>query len=324
MSCVLEASYADAGTKRAERKEGRFLHIAECGVDVEIHPSFRMFGSMNPSDSDAVKRELSPALRGWFTEFYVDEMGGLKDLEQIVETWVGKSIFRQYSTDWRKLVLLYCRLREMEDQGSLADGTGATAHFSLRSLTRVLQFYLDMHSDFGHGLALFHGCSLCFLSQLGKDSRLVVEDLIGMQEFVPKAKLSQPMRLRSGGEVVVVEGFPVRKGPNEPAPNAKFVLSESRRDLLRVVARACTTGRFPVLLQGPTSSGKTSLVEYFASLTGNVYVRINNHEHTDLQEYLGMHVPDTSGNMSFVDGVLTEAVRRGFWIVLDELNNGTK
>lgn len=36
-------------------------------------------------------------------------------------------------------------------------------------------------------------------------------------------------------------------------------------------------------LQGPTSSGKTSLVAYLAAQTGHTFVRINNHEQTDLQ-----------------------------------------
>jgi hypothetical protein len=46
--------------------------------------------------------------------------------------------------------------------------------------------------------------------------------------------------------------------------------------------------KHPILLQGPTSSGKTSLVAYLAAQTGHTFLRINNHEHTDLQEYLGV------------------------------------
>ena len=52
------------------------------------------------------------------------------------------------------------------------------------------------------------------------------------------------------------------------------------------------------MLQGPTSSGKTSLVEYLATRTGHRFVRINNHEHTDLQEYLGSYVTDAEGAFS--------------------------
>ena len=44
----------------------------------------------------------------------------------------------------------------------------------------------------------------------------------------------------------------------------------------------------PLCLQGPTSSGKTSLVAYLAAQTGHTFVRINNHEQTDLQVQLDL------------------------------------
>ena len=49
-------------------------------------------------------------------------------------------------------------------------------------------------------------------------------------------------------------------------------------------------------------------------------MRINNHEHTDLQEYLGSYVPDETGRLVFREGALVTAVRQGHWVVLDELN----
>jgi midasin len=62
------------------------------------------------------------------------------------------------------------------------------------------------------------------------------------------------------------------------------------------------------------------MVEYLAKRTGHRFVRINNHEHTDLQEYLGTYVSDTNGKLVFQEGILVEAVRKGYWVVLDELN----
>ena len=62
------------------------------------------------------------------------------------------------------------------------------------------------------------------------------------------------------------------------------------------------------------------MIEYLASLTGNRCVRINNHEHTDLQEYMGSYVSSPTGKLVFQEGVLVEAIRKGFWIILDELN----
>ncbi|CAA3021274.1 midasin [Olea europaea subsp. europaea] len=68
------------------------------------------------------------------------------------------------------------------------------------------------------------------------------------------------------------------------------------------------------------SSGKTSLVKYFATITGHQFVQINNHEHTDLQEYLGSYITDASGKLVFHEGALVKVVRNGYWIVLNELN----
>ncbi|VDN24368.1 unnamed protein product [Gongylonema pulchrum] len=47
---------------------------------------------------------------------------------------------------------------------------------------------------------------------------------------------------------------------------------------------------------------------------------MNNHEHTDLQEYIGSYVPDGNGRFVFVEGPLVKAARDGYWIILDELN----
>mgnify|MGYP006110708141 FL=1 len=62
------------------------------------------------------------------------------------------------------------------------------------------------------------------------------------------------------------------------------------------------------------------MVMYLAKLTGHRCVRINNHEHTDLQEYMGSYVSDAGGKLVFKEGLLVEAVRKGYWIILDELN----
>jgi midasin len=50
------------------------------------------------------------------------------------------------------------------------------------------------------------------------------------------------------------------------------------------------------------------------------FVRLNNHEHTDIAEYIGTYVADAGGGITFVEGALVSAVRLGHWIVLDELN----
>ena len=57
-----------------------------------------------------------------------------------------------------------------------------------------------------------------------------------------------------------------------------------------------------MLIQGETSVGKTSLIRWLAAATGNHCMRINNHEHTDIQEYIGCYTSDSSGKLVFKEG----------------------
>jgi midasin (ATPase involved in ribosome maturation) len=62
------------------------------------------------------------------------------------------------------------------------------------------------------------------------------------------------------------------------------------------------------------------MIEHLAKLTGHRFLRINNHEHTSLDEYLGTYVSTPTGEFVFQEGILVQALRQGYWIVLDELN----
>ncbi|KAK4336875.1 hypothetical protein RND71_043910 [Anisodus tanguticus] len=62
------------------------------------------------------------------------------------------------------------------------------------------------------------------------------------------------------------------------------------------------------------------MIEWLAQATGNVCYRINNHDHIDLQEYVGNYTVDNFGKLVFKEGLLIEAMRNGYWLILDELN----
>jgi midasin len=123
-----------------------------------------------------------------------------------------------------------------------------------------------------------------------------------------------------GEDWLLIASFWLRKGPLEIKENEGYIITPTVESRLKQIARAIVTRKYPVLLQGPTSAGKTSLIEHLAKITGNTFVRINNHEHTDIQEYMGSYLADTQGRLAFHEGALVEAVRKGYWIVLDELN----
>lgn len=133
----------------------------------------------------------------------------------------------------------------------------------------------------------------------------------------------------SDEEYIFSNGFWLHRGPNVPKDLAEpeelsgavhYVLVPSVKRHLRSLSRAIACRRFPVLLQGPTSAGKTSMIEYLAKATGHECVRINNHEHTDIAEYVGSYTSTPQGRLEFSEGLLVKALRRGSWLILDELN----
>ena len=114
-------------------------------------------------------------------------------------------------------------------------------------------------------------------------------------------------------------GYGIEKG-DLPCTDSGYILTETVRKHVANVARVVIDSRYAVLLEGPTSVGKTSMVEYMANVTGHKFVRINNHQHTDIEEYVGSYAADETGKLVFKEGVLVEALRYGHFLVLDELN----
>ncbi|XP_051115352.1 midasin [Andrographis paniculata] len=283
------------------------LCLAERG-DIDYvcrHPNFRLFACMNPA-TDAGKRDLPISLRSRFTEYYVDDVLDDEDLVLFISQFMDDDPSRRRLIS--KIVEFYKATKEYEER--LQDGANQRPHYNLRSLYRALEYLKKAKRHFGFEQSLYDGFSMFFLSLLDDSSAKIMNSLICKNLLGGQKPASLPFHSYLMGK-----------------PHAKnddfldsYVLTKSVEEHLKNLARAIFIKRYPVLLQGPTSSGKTSLVRYLATRTGHEFVRINNHEHTDLQEYLGSYITDPSGKLVFHEGVLVTAVRRGQWIVLDELN----
>ncbi|KAI1174155.1 hypothetical protein F4777DRAFT_406432 [Nemania sp. FL0916] len=297
---------------------------------VKAHPNFRIFGAMNPA-TDIGKRDLPLGLRSRFTELYVGSPDkDLKDLLTIIKAYLsGKSAKDDQAAD--DIGRLYLDTKRRADEKRLVDGANEVPHFSLRTLTRVLTYVNDVSPFYGLRRSLFEGFSMGFLTLLDRASEETLVPLIHhhLLDKTGNARslLSQPPKHPSDGKEYVKflnrnkdRHYWLLRGAETPIERSDYIITPYiERNLLNLV-RATSTRRFPILIQGPTSAGKTSMIEYLANYSGNKFVRINNHEHTDLQEYLGTYVSDASGKLSFQEGLLVQALRQGHWIVLDELN----
>ncbi|CAH0557511.1 unnamed protein product [Brassicogethes aeneus] len=287
---------------------------------VKRHSNFTLFACMNPS-TDVGKKDLPPGLRNRFTEFYVDELTEKSDLLLLVNNYLEAMSLKD--KDLNKIVDFYLKVRKQTIM-TLSDGLGHKPHYSLRSLCRSLM----IASSNPCGMfkrSLYEAFCLGFLTQLDSASYNIVQKMITTyflgDDKSAKAIMKQPIPEPKDGETYIkFEDNWVHKGSLEPVPPEDYILTGSVRKNLKDLVRIVSIGKLPVLLQGDTSVGKTSLITYLAKSSGNKCVRINNHEHTDLQEYIGSYVADSSGKLVFREGLLVEAMRKGHWIILDELN----
>ncbi|KAI1505402.1 P-loop containing nucleoside triphosphate hydrolase protein [Biscogniauxia marginata] len=297
---------------------------------IKAHPDFRIFGAMNPA-TDIGKRDLPLGLRSRFTELFVSSPDKeLKDLLTIIKAYLsGKSSKDDQAAD--DIARLYLSTKTRAEEKRLVDGANEVPHFSLRTLTRVLRYVNDVSPYYGLRRALFEGFSMGFLTLLDRASEETLVPLIHHylldKHGNARSLLSQPPRHPNDGRQYVKfvnknkdRHYWLLQGSETPLERTDYIITPYiERNLLNLV-RATSTRRFPILIQGPTSAGKTSMIEYLANFSGNKFVRINNHEHTDLQEYLGTYISDSEGKLRFQEGLLVQALRQGHWIVLDELN----
>ncbi|CAG9805676.1 unnamed protein product [Chironomus riparius] len=285
-------------------------------VPIKRHPNFRIFACMNPS-TDVGKKDLSVGIRNRFTEFFVDELTVEKDLLILVGDYLSNTGIEKSRI--HKAVQLYMELRNLS-QLELNDGLGNKPVFSLRTLCRALRTCAKNLCG-STERNLYESFCLSFLTQLDSQSHnLVLQKIQSYLVSNVKKILSQQIPKPPIENVMNFEGFWIEQGDKELSECKEYIMTESVQKNLKDLARIISIGKLPILIQGPTSAGKTSLIEYIARRSGNHCLRINNHEHTDLQEYVGTYVADVSGKLSFQEGVLVQAMRNGYWIILDELN----
>ena len=97
--------------------------------------------------------------------------------------------------------------------------------------------------------------------------------------------------------------------------NAPFYLPAAQE---KEVFSHAFTNRLPVLLKGPTGTGKTRFVEHMSFVLGKPHITISCHEETSATDLIGRFIIKGSETV-WLDGPLTTAVKTGAIIYLDEV-----
>jgi MoxR-like ATPase len=107
----------------------------------------------------------------------------------------------------------------------------------------------------------------------------------------------------------------------DPAAFAHYTLDAPTAGTLQHLALSVRL-REPALLEGETSTSKTSSILYLAALLNRPVIRLNLNGQTDTSELIGRYVPAGPGTRGWhwQDGLLVQGMKQGFWVILDELN----
>ena len=115
---------------------------------------------------------------------------------------------------------------------------------------------------------------------------------------------------------MTVDGFEDDQHPSIPAAKHYVFRNEHLRDVLAFIANPFGDALY---LTGPTGSGKTSLICQVASRLNWPVQQVTCHGRLELNDLIGQFML-VSGSMSFVHGPLSQAVRDGHLLILNEID----
>jgi AAA domain (dynein-related subfamily) len=140
-----------------------------------------------------------------------------------------------------------------------------------------------------------------------------------------EASIKASLQAETLPEVVRVSGVPITKGKGGDLcpPLSQFeglVFTETHNELLRVMAVGVALNQ-PVLIEGGSGLGKTTMARYLAAVTNNESFLINCRE-MPAETIIGKMgaVEGTKSGFGFIDGLLLQAIRNGGIVLFDEYN----
>ncbi len=262
--------------------------------------NFRIFGSMNP-EFNIGKKKLPFEIRNLFNELFINEIDDINDIKNFVKNYLND--INLITNNHIELISnFYKEIKTFQKNNQILKSNGNKCNFSLRTLTRCL-------ISIRNGIKIFKNLDFCiyqsifmnFISQINKDSF----NLLSIKNWNFNINFDN-----------LISIFNISISNN----NNNFILTETFKTHLKTLILIIKLSNYAVLLEGPTSVGKTSIVEYLAKLLNQKILRINNNQNTEVEEYLGSYTTDSNGNFYFKEGFLVQAVKEGFWIILDEIN----
>ncbi|SET23808.1 AAA family ATPase [Thorsellia anophelis] len=137
------------------------------------------------------------------------------------------------------------------------------------------------------------------------------------QSNTTKFKIAETFNVEAPPELLVEAFATDNTDPAIPKLDKDYIFrKEELRDVLAYLSHPDGDGMY---ITGPTGSGKTSLICQVAARLNWPVQQVNAHGRLELSDLIG-YLSLINGNMVFVEGALTKAVRNGHILIINEMD----
>ncbi|MFH1878823.1 MAG: AAA family ATPase, partial [Candidatus Omnitrophota bacterium] len=306
-----------------------------------VHPDFRLFTAMNPERYSGRNR-MSLALRNKLSEMWISGEMDEDEYEVIIKGYLTAESPERDKTV-KAIIKLHTATRDIAEY--LDGGSIDKYQFSMRDVKALCGFINKYSETLPWDEAFSKGIKYVYYDRMttkkDKDHFLeTAQDILVkrvryknaytcLREKCLKRKIQEGDRALiknpGRGGIKILDTYldrnpaPVSKELVPAGNKAELVLTDSTVSDLEKAAQAAALNE-PLLFVGDTGAGKTSLIRYLAYLTNNAFQRINLSGQTEKTDFIGGYHPDEAGRFVWRDGLLIEAMKKGQWFVIDEIN----
>jgi midasin len=246
--------------------DNRELVIPETQEVVRPHPHFMLFATQNPSGLYAGRKVLSRAFRNRFLEVYFQDVPQA-ELESIL--CQRCRIAPSYG---KRIVSVFRELQKRRQAGRVFESKQGFA--TLRDLFRWAN-----RDAMGYQELAENGYMLLAERTRRKDDRAVVKEVI---QSIMGVQINEEALYNLHQTSMDMAEF-----LGAPLPStSSLIWTEAMQRLYILVCRALKFNE-PVLLVGETGSGKTSVCQVFADVTGRKLYGLNCHQNTETADIIG-------------------------------------
>lgn len=139
-------------------------------------------------------------------------------------------------------------------------------------------------------------------------------------KYAEKKKAERQAKLEAELKETIENRLHGKQKASKPI-DPEFYLLPKSSERNRLVRKCLVDLKRPIFLLGPTGTGKSSTLKAIAKEEGKILLRFNLTAETTVDDFVG-NMQKVGDDIKFVDGILPMAMKKGHWLLIDEVDFG--